>query len=177
MTGALRWAEDSPIALPVFSSDASRLAGIRISTDVGGALTSATIMVWDAATGKEVGVIPLSLNHNVRELAVSKKGKHVAATIPGSVTMYDMATATALHVLDGSYSNVWFAPDGQRVIASYNLRDVVPGPGREPRRESKIWDVVTGQELMSRKLLPLQLLATADLNRSLEADQGTTTGL
>jgi serine/threonine protein kinase/WD40 repeat protein len=177
VTGALRWAEDSPVASPVFSSDAARLAGIRISTDVGGGLTSSDIVVWDTATGKEVGVIPLPPNHNVRAWAVSHNGKHVAATSPGSVTLYDVATATALHVLDGSYSNVWFSPDGQRVIAAYNLPDVVPGPGREPRRESKVWDVVTGQELMSRKLLPRQLLATADLNRSLEADQKTATGL
>lgn len=44
-----------------------------------------------------------------------------------------------LHVMDGSYSNVWFAPDGQRVIAAYNLPDVVPGPGWHWRKPRACW--------------------------------------
>lgn len=165
VTGAPRWAEDSPVAIPVFSPDASRLAGIRFSTDVGGGLTSSAIVVWDAATGKEVGAIPIPLptNHGVHALAVGNKGSHVAVATEGSVTLYDVETATPLHVWDVRYRSVWFAPDGKRLVAYVSSNS---------GQEAKVWDVVTGQELMSR-----QLLATADLNRSIEADQKTTTGL
>ena len=182
MTGELRWTEDRPVEIPVFSSDASRLAGIRLSTDVGGGLPSAAIVVWDAATGQEVGLIPLPpnhnatpvpfgvksgtvlpSNHNVRALAVSNKGRHIAAATEGSVTLYDVATATPHHVWDGMYSNVWFPPDGQRLVAYISSNS---------RREAKVWDVETRQEMLSRRFKVGQnseLIAASD--------QGTTTGL
>ena len=181
MTGELRWTEDSPIEIPVFSSDASRLAGIRISTDVGGGLPSAAIVVWDAATGQEVGLIPLPpnhnatpvpfgvksgtvlpSNHNVRALAASNKGSHVAVATEGSVTLYDVATATPLHVWDGKYSSIWFPPDGKRLVA-YMYSNL--------RKEAKVWDVETRQEMLSRKL------SERGTGPSLVSDEGTTTGL
>ena len=161
-TGALRWAEDSPVASPVFSSDASRLAGIRMSTDVGGGLPSAAIVVWEAATGKEVGEIPLPTNHSVLTLAVNNKGRHIAAAAKDSVTLYDVATATPLHVWDGTYSSVWFAPDGQRLVAYMYSNS---------RSEAKVWDVETRQEMLSRKL------TKAGRGPNLAVDLETSTGL
>ena len=163
VTGAPRWAVDNPVASPVFSSDASRLAGIRWSSDVAGGLRTSAIVVWDAATGKEVGAIPLPPNQKVEALAVSNKGSHVAVATEGSVTLYDVATATPLHVWDGMYSNVWFPPDGQRLVA-YMYSNL--------RKEVKVWDVETRQEMLSRKFKVGQnseLIAASD--------QGTTTGL
>ncbi len=133
-----------------------------MSTDVGGGLPSAAIVVWEAATGKEVGEIPLPTNHSVLTLAVNNKGIHIAAATEGSVTLYDVATATPLHAWDGTYKHVWFAPDGQRLVAIYYS---------DLRQEAKVLDVETRQEMLSRKL------TNAGRGVSFIGDEGTTTGL
>jgi WD40 repeat protein len=104
---------------------------------------NATLQVWDAKTGQEIG----TLGTHKREIVgvvFSQKGGHLAsASGDGEVKLWDATRLDkeqeARHILSacvpGAYLNVAFSPDGQRLVTG--------GEGDTV----KIWNVQTGQEL------------------------------
>jgi len=80
--------------------------------------------------------------HFPSALAVSPDGKLVAcATGGGRVRLFDSATCELIDTVQGqlnAVSAVAFSPDGRRLISAFGGREAV-----------KLWDVGTGQELLT----------------------------
>jgi WD40 repeat protein len=114
------------------------------------------VALADAATGAEVHKFRDS-SFPVNLLAFSPDSKRLAAAtgpnegldgfLPGEVKVWDVASRREAFTLRGHTASVWgvaFSPDGTR-LASCSGFEV----DRGRRGEIKVWDAITGQELLT----------------------------
>jgi WD40 repeat protein len=92
-----------------FSPDGKLMAGAGMTGD---------ILLWDAATGREVRRLE-GRRCLVRGLAFAPKGDRLLCGDDAAARVWDVATGKALHTLDveGGVSAVAFSPDGRLVAA------------------------------------------------------------
>jgi WD40 repeat protein len=146
-----------------FSPDSQRLATIVLLSENG--KQSPGVRVWDAVTGKELLTIKGG-SYTFRNPTFSPDGKHLAVAAStgsrfgpadwvfassGEVKIYDSTTGRQHLVLKGHHSGsvqwVVFSPNGSRIATSSGY---VVGTG-QVQDEVKMWDAITGQELMTSK--------------------------
>ena len=122
------------------------------------------ITVWDYATGDEICQLPSSDTRFLTGLAFHRESNRVAVATEQEVSVYDAKTRQALAVLRGHAGEVWaiaFSADGKRIATSTG-RDLYPAISTANQTyyslrvdrmgevlETKVWDVATGQELLS----------------------------
>jgi WD40 repeat protein/tRNA A-37 threonylcarbamoyl transferase component Bud32 len=114
------------------------------------------VKLWDARTGDQLRLFPASLHPEPR-LALSPEGKRVAAVSWSRVMVWDAATGKELHNFrghTGDANGVAFSPDGKRFATScrggYLIREVGGAKKvEEMPNEVKVWDTVTGKELIT----------------------------
>jgi WD40 repeat protein/tRNA A-37 threonylcarbamoyl transferase component Bud32 len=116
------------------------------------------VKVWDADSGQELltlkghtgSVVAVAFSPDGRRLASAGVAKRPPGEVrSGEVKLWDVGSGRELHTLKGhtsSVTGVAFSPDGKRLASSgfhFDLaRDVSGG-------EVKVWDVRTGQELLT----------------------------
>jgi WD40 repeat protein/serine/threonine protein kinase len=141
-----------------FSPDGKCLAGSDIVRDAQTGQVTVSGMVWDAKTGQELLTLPRPSSNGV---VFSPDGTRLVTTttaqprgIPAGagpqntqalLTMWDAKTGRSLLTIpdgEGSYRfwSVAFSPDGKRLAAHHE-------------RQVKLWDVETGQEMLSLKAI------------------------
>jgi WD40 repeat protein len=136
-----------------FSPDGKRLAS---------ASGDWTVKVWDAATGQEALTLKGDWNPNseprpessaVRSVCFSPDGKRLAgASEDWTVKVWDAATgqqALTLKGHKGAVTSVAYSPDGKRLASGSGIWD--PKQGSYVSGEVKVWDVATGQLLLTLK--------------------------
>jgi WD40 repeat protein len=97
------------------------------------------LRVWEVDGGMEV----FSLRRpglGVNGVALSPDGRTLAAACEKGVKLYDVETGEERLTVDGGGYGVAFSPDGRRLIAGYTL---------EMGGRLCVWDVVTGQRLLT----------------------------
>jgi WD40 repeat protein len=131
----------------LFSPDGKTLASYADPTTLG---------LWDTATGRRVGSVPMPDRNPIQNGAFSPDGRCLALDMnDGTVAVYELATGQVRQVLskkaagpaNAAYapygqipgSRVAFAPDG-RTLAQAGLDRVL-----------RVWDVDTGKELATFK--------------------------
>jgi WD40 repeat protein len=128
---------------------------------------SGVVKVCDAATGREVwaytpahapGDNSGTMNPaGVQQVAFSPNGKRLAAALgssqdardPGEVKIWDAASGREVFTLKGHTKAVWsvaFSPGGTRLVT---CSCIPSGNGSGEGGEIKIWDALTGQELLT----------------------------
>jgi WD40 repeat protein len=98
-----------------------------------------TIMLWDAATGKEIRTLTGHSSH-VKSVVFSPNGKLLASLTEWgkAITLWDVSTGEETRTLEGHQDkviSVAFSPDGNS-LASGSLDSTI-----------KFWDVATGKEI------------------------------
>jgi WD40 repeat protein/tRNA A-37 threonylcarbamoyl transferase component Bud32 len=139
LPGRIEPGSHSGFAHVTFSPDGERLA-----TSEG-----RTVRIWKAATGQVILTLP-SLERSVTRLAYSPDGSRLAAaSLDGSVKVWDALTGETCLALRGSTSAVYgltYSPDGRRLVTAAG------GTNRGGERlysEVKLWDALTGQEILT----------------------------
>jgi WD40 repeat protein/tRNA A-37 threonylcarbamoyl transferase component Bud32 len=116
-----------------------------------------TVKLWDEATGAELGtfqgclspIYMVVFSPDGRRLAAAS-GSYVHDARGGEVRVWDLVTRQEVFALRGHTEPVWsvaFSPDGLRLVSSSGIW-MGNRPGERPG-EVKIWDAVTGQELLT----------------------------
>jgi WD40 repeat protein len=127
-----------PVLRVDFSPDGRLLASASFDRTIG---------LWDAQTGKEVHTLN-GHKDTVTSVCFSPDGKLLASTsLDKSVTVWDVATGLARLTLQGhptSVNSVSFSPDGKRLASASGQFAPHASLG-----EVKIWDVDTGQEIIT----------------------------
>ena len=147
MPGRAEPGRDSGFAHVTFRPDGERLA------------TSAgrTVRVWNAATGQEILTLP-SLEGSVTRIAYSPDGSRLAAaSLDGSVKVWDAITGETFLTLRGHTNAVFgvaYSPDGRRLVTAAGETSKRGGPFSG---EVKLWDALTGQEILTLRGAPAQL--------------------
>jgi WD40 repeat protein len=113
------------------------------------------VKIWAVDTGTEVLTLP-ARSPGVWHLAFSPDGRRLAAAtgdyqraVPGDVKVWDARTGQELFTLRGHAHCVWnvgFSPDGKRLASASGPRT---NSGRGKSGEVKVWDMATGQEVLS----------------------------
>ena len=118
--------------------------GERLATSAG-----RTVRVWNAATGQEILTLP-SLEGFVTRIAFSPDGKRLAAASrDGSVKVWDAVTGETCLTLRGHTSAVpglTYSPDGRRLVTAAGGTNK---GGERLYSEVKLWDALTGQEILT----------------------------
>lgn len=148
----LVWADPRPL-LTCISPDGATVAGF-----VRGA-TSAEIVVWKLASGQQCCVLPVPNASRSPSLSFHLGGSILAVMTGKSVTCYDIPSGrqhVELRGHQGIVNAIGFSEDGSRIAtaaatATADERPSGPfGRGLPPEiGEIKIWDGVTGHELVS----------------------------
>jgi WD40 repeat protein len=115
---------------PRFSPDGTKLATAHGNWDQ---MASGEVRVWEAATGKELFVLPTE--YGVRSVAWFPKGKAIAAGTYGkSVYFFDAETGKEIGKmpLDANVEVVLISPDETRLITSFNSGSII------------VWDLAKG---------------------------------
>jgi WD40 repeat protein len=115
------------------------------------------VKLWDAQTGQEL----LALQGHtgaVRSVVFSPDGQRLASgSDDRTVTVWDVQTGKVVLALKGHtepVTSVTFSPDGQRIASgSGNAGQAFAVGGFDPSKpgEVKVWDALTGQQLLSLK--------------------------
>jgi eukaryotic-like serine/threonine-protein kinase len=103
----------------------------------------ARVRVWDVGRGREVRALPLA-SAVVMSITFSSDGTLLAASDENErIAVWDAATGRPLHgePLQGPFWRLVFSPDGRRLAAV-------------DREKVKLWDVPTGQELLTLRGAP-----------------------
>jgi eukaryotic-like serine/threonine-protein kinase len=152
-------AVDPAFGTPAFSPDGRRLAAVVPAAAVPPALPKSApprvpvlnraptrVTIWDAATGAEVASLPnrsatgvLRFSPDGAVLAVAVEDRRLAHR--GGVELWDVSAGKRRACLTGHAGAVMdlaFGPDGTRLASLTTL----------PRVEVKVWDVVTGGEVL-----------------------------
>ncbi len=114
------------------------------------------VKIWDAATGREIRTLPQNADP-IYKLVYSPDGKRLAAACgswrdgkkAGEVKVWDADSGKELLNLKGHSEAVWslaFSPDGRRLASGSGIHT---GTDQTTRGQVKIWDAVTGKELMT----------------------------
>jgi serine/threonine protein kinase/WD40 repeat protein/tetratricopeptide (TPR) repeat protein len=151
-TGRLLW-EDRGVSMIVTNADDTRLAGI-VKSNVSAVDPSFAAVVWDAPTGREIWRIPLSPNSPLTGFVLSADGSRVAMASGSEVVVYDVDHGKKLFLLQGhagEIRSVAFSPGNSRIAsAAGTMRSLQNASANlQEQLETKIWDGVTGQELLS----------------------------
>jgi WD40 repeat protein len=137
----------SGLAHVTFSPDGKRLA-----TSEG-----RTVRVWNAATGQEILTLP-SLEEPVTRLAYSPDGSRLAtASEDGSVKVWDAVAGETRLALRGHTSAVYgltYSSDGRRLVTAASGASKA---GVLTSSEVKLWDALTGQEILTLSGAPVQV--------------------
>jgi WD40 repeat protein len=115
-----------------------------------------TVKLWDTVTGQEAYTFRDSA-YPVYALAFSPDGTRLAAATgswqpsppPGEVKVWDVATHREVFTLRGHTEAVWgvaFSRDGVRLASCSGVH---MGPEAKKPGEIKIWDAVSGQEVLT----------------------------
>jgi WD40 repeat protein len=147
---------DWPVGV-AFSPDGQRLAvGLGIA---GPNRKSPLLRVIDTTTGKDVVQVD-DIRYGVWSVAWSPDGRWVATgggpDLPansgsGQVQVWDAATGRLVYDLKGHTNTVWhiaFSSDGRRLSSAAGTR---PTGGSDRKGEFIIWDMKTGQSLLTRQ--------------------------
>src|SRR5439155_1928517 len=112
--------------------------GKRVASAGGPNSLTAAVLVWDAATGKELLSIPMN-DGRITALAFAPDGRTLAGANYEAVRLWDAATGAKLRDLRGhgnsEVERIAFAPDGQLLASG----------GRD--RTVRLWDPATGAEV------------------------------
>jgi WD40 repeat protein len=127
----------APVHVPMpalaISPDGKRIASLR----------GAMVILWDSATGREVGRLRGSLDYYC--IAFRPDGRWLAAGGKGLVTIWDIARGDVVRTLGGHndfVKSLAFSRDGRRLASSTTTAiDARHLP------ETKVWDVEGGKEL------------------------------
>src|SRR5262249_53186272 len=103
------------------------------------------LFLWDVRTGKQLREWTLKLNMaedmQIYPLTVSADGKTAASgEKDGVIRLWDMASGTPLHVLQGHEKSIWsfsFSPDSKTLASTAGYDD----------KFVRLWDVSTGKLL------------------------------
>jgi WD40 repeat protein/serine/threonine protein kinase len=139
---------DNPLRSVAFSPDGKRLAAAHLNQ---------LIHVWDVASGRRRFLLTVSRG-NLNQVLYSPDGRYLAAasrdydqTISkesGEVKLWDAATGKEVRTLRGHnrmVTSLAFTPDSRRLISGSNDWTV------------KVWEVSSGQEMLSFSLSQLEL--------------------
>ncbi len=109
-----------------------------------------TVGLWDPTTGQRVRSL-VGLPRTVKSIAFSRDGRLLAAGDGTGLTkVWDTASGAELLTLPGHQESVTalvFSLDGKRLASAGGLRR--PGIAESDGGELKVWDLGTGQELLS----------------------------
>jgi tetratricopeptide (TPR) repeat protein len=114
------------------------------------------VRLWNAATGEQILALP---GHEgiVTRVAFSPDGRRLTtASRDGSVKVWDAASGEQCLTLRGHTSFVTgltYSPDGRRLVTAAGGTNK---GGERLDSETKIWDAVTGQEVLSLQGAPAQ---------------------
>lgn len=134
---------EGPVISAQFSPD-----GQRIAT----ASADRTARVWDAATGRELMALRGHLDR-VNSVQFSPDGQQiVTASWDGTARVWNASTGKELVALRGNVGFVesaQFSPDGQQIVMTdCELTDTRVVPAACVAGTARVWDAVTGQELV-----------------------------
>jgi WD40 repeat protein/tetratricopeptide (TPR) repeat protein len=158
-SGQMLWA-DASVRTCVFTATPSLIAGTRLLDGNAGSGMQ-QFVIWDARTGKEECQLTIPADRNIKTFAVNADLTRAALASGGDVFVYDTTRKVEQHVLrghSGSIETVCFSADDTRIAAmSIDPNSIAESSDVEKVRsntgaheaEAKVWDVVTGQELLS----------------------------
>jgi eukaryotic-like serine/threonine-protein kinase len=124
--------------------------GVRLSRDgtrLAYILTTRTVAVLDATTGKELVRID-DAGHDINCLALSPEGGRLAALGEGSLTIWDTTTKRVLRKtsnLVDTYNRLEFSASGDRLIASEQSSHTVSGEDSHKRWGAKHLAILDGE--------------------------------
>jgi WD40 repeat protein len=155
----MRAATPSHAAGLAFSPDGAWIVGTRWSKlkSARSADDKSSVVIWNAADGREVCTLE-GLSHDFNLLAFSPDGKWLAAATgaydgQGDIELWQFAPKRpdagkkSKYVLKGHAGRIQslaFSPDSRRIVSG-------AGTLISSGNELKIWDVATGQELLTLK--------------------------
>jgi WD40 repeat protein len=151
----------SRVTAPVLSIDTGTwiVRGVAISPDgkrivtgsSDGYVHRAEVKVWDAHTGKELLCILNADRDHVWSVAFSPDGKRIVSSgSEKTIRVWDSASGKLLLSLQGhagSVKHVVFSLDGKRIVSGGGRFYYTP-PDNRPFGEVKVWDAITGKELL-----------------------------
>jgi WD40 repeat protein len=136
---------------PGFANVAFNPDGERLATSEG-----RTVRVWNAGTGQEILTLP-SLERFVTGVAYSSDGLRLAAaSLDGKVLVWDAVTGETCLALRGHTNAVHglaYSADGRRLVTASG--GTYKG-GERFNSEVKLWDALTGQEILTLRGAPAQ---------------------
>ena len=117
------------------------------------------IRLWDVVTGKERIVLP-ECPHPISVLRFSADGTRLAGSGKDTANIWDLTTgkeALTIREPGQTFRGIAFSPDGKRLATNSSRVGVTC--------EVKLWDAITGQEVLS---LPLTTTATNGMHLAFE---------